>query len=132
MDLYVNDPVHGMLILDDLGRELLDTPEVQRLRYIKQLGLSDLVFPGAHHSRLEHSAGTYFVSRQMSRELDLMLTIGLLVAKVRPILTEEQLREVAEMMEEVRASSDVRFADFAEKLAAGELLGLEARPDSTK
>ena len=61
----------------------------------------------------------------MSKELDLMLTIGRVVGEIRPILTEDQLREVGEMMEEVRESSEIRFADFAEKLAAGELLGLK-------
>jgi len=61
----------------------------------------------------------------MSKELDLMLTIGHVVGEIRPILTEDQLREVGEMMEEVRESSEIRFADFAEKLAAGELLGLK-------
>lgn len=61
----------------------------------------------------------------MSKELDLMLTIGLLAGEIRPILSEDQLREVGEMMEEVRVSSELRFADFAEKLAAGELLGLK-------
>jgi hypothetical protein len=49
----------------------------------------------------------------MSRELDLMMTIGHLLAEVRPILTDDQLREVAEMMGEVRAASEIRFADFA-------------------
>jgi hypothetical protein len=61
----------------------------------------------------------------MSKELELMLTIGVIVGEVRPILTEEQLREVAEMMEEVRESSEVRFEDFAAKMMAGELLGLK-------
>jgi Spy/CpxP family protein refolding chaperone len=60
-----------------------------------------------------------------SAELEFMLTAGSVVRDIRPILTKQQLREVAEMMEEVRESSEVRFADFAEKLAAGELLGLK-------
>ena len=54
------------------------------------------------------------------------LTLGTLVQEIRPILTEDQLREVSEMMEEVRESSELRFEDFAGKLAAGELLGLKA------
>ena len=61
----------------------------------------------------------------MSRELDLILTAGVVIGEVRPILTEEQLDEVAEMMEEIRESSERRFEDFAEKLSAGELLGLK-------
>lgn len=64
-----------------------------------------------------------------SAELELMLTAGAIIRDIRPILTKDQLREVAEMMEEVRESSELRFADFAEKLAAGELLGL--KDDST-
>lgn len=61
-----------------------------------------------------------------SAELDLMLTVGVVVRDIRPILSDEQLSEVGEMMEEVRESSEIRFADFAEKLAGGELLGLDA------
>jgi Spy/CpxP family protein refolding chaperone len=71
-------------------------------------------------------------SKAMSKELDLMVTIGIVISEIRPILTEEQLREVAEMMEEIRASSEVRFADFSEKLVAGELLGLKERTDPRK
>lgn len=52
--------------------------------------------------------------------------IGRLLSEIRPILSEGQLREVGEMMEEVRVSSEIRFADFAGKLEAGELLGLKS------
>jgi hypothetical protein len=62
-----------------------------------------------------------------SAELELMLTVGIVLRDIRPILTEDQLREVAEMMEEIRVSSEIRFADFAEKLSAGELLGPKAK-----
>ena len=65
-----------------------------------------------------------------SAEVELTLTLGVLVQEIRPILTEEQLREVGEMMEEVRESSEIRFEDFAQHLAAGELMGLEAEPDA--
>ena len=65
-----------------------------------------------------------------SAELELMLTAGAIIRDIRPILTEDQLREVAEMMEEARESSELRFTDFAEKLAAGELLGLKDKNSS--
>ena len=48
------------------------------------------------------------------------------------MLTEDQLREVGEMLEEVRVSSEIRFADFAEQLAAGELLGLKAGSEPSR
>ena len=59
-------------------------------------------------------------------ELQLTLTVGVVIGKLRPILTEEQLQEVGEMMEEVRVASEIRFADFSEQLSEGELLGLKA------
>ncbi len=54
------------LILD-----LIKTPEFQRLRSIKQLGLAYLVYPGANHSRFEHSLGTYNIAKRLATELGL-------------------------------------------------------------
>src|SRR5215813_2146752 len=45
--------------LTDRVRQLLDAPEMRRLSRISQLGLCELVYPGARHSRLEHSLGVY-------------------------------------------------------------------------
>ena len=52
---YIRDPVSGDLRLDSVIQELIETQEFQRLRYIKQLGLAHLIFPGANHTRFEHS-----------------------------------------------------------------------------
>jgi HD superfamily phosphohydrolase len=49
--------------------ELLRTPELQRLRRVRQLGLGHLVFPGAEHSRLSHSLGAAFVGIRFARQL---------------------------------------------------------------
>ena len=60
----VNDPVWGFIELDsDLHLELIEHPYFQRLRRIKQLGLSSLVFPGANHTRFEHAIGTMHLVR---------------------------------------------------------------------
>jgi HD superfamily phosphohydrolase len=59
----VRDPVHGDIYLSHEELALLDTREMQRLRGIKQLGSADLVFPGARHSRFEHSIGTVHLSQ---------------------------------------------------------------------
>ncbi|XP_075428587.1 deoxynucleoside triphosphate triphosphohydrolase SAMHD1-like isoform X2 [Ascaphus truei] len=52
-----NDPIHGQIELHPLLVRIIDTPQFQRLRYIKQLGGTDYVFPGATNNRFEHSIG---------------------------------------------------------------------------
>lgn len=51
------DPIHGYIDFDQMKSALFDTPQMQRLRRIKQLGFSNLVYPGANHTRFEHSMG---------------------------------------------------------------------------
>ncbi|XP_042616126.1 deoxynucleoside triphosphate triphosphohydrolase SAMHD1-like [Cyprinus carpio] len=52
-----NDPIHGQMELHPLLVKIIDTPQFQRLRHIKQLGTKYLVYPGATHTRFEHSLG---------------------------------------------------------------------------
>jgi hypothetical protein len=66
----IKDPVHGHVRVSDAILPLLDAPHVQRLRYIRQLGFSHLVYPGANHSRFEHSVGTMHLAGAMARELE--------------------------------------------------------------
>ncbi len=59
MHKVIRDPIHGYIEINDLAIAILDTVEMQRLRRIRQLGFSYLVYPGANHTRFEHSLGTY-------------------------------------------------------------------------
>ena len=61
----IQDPLYGPIRIEGIFLELVDTPEFQRLRNIKQLGLCYLVFPEANHTRFSHSLGTYFLLSQM-------------------------------------------------------------------
>eukprot|EP00794_Sanderia_malayensis_P005457 gene5457-6139_t len=54
----IHDPIHGSMFFHGAIISIIDTPEFQRLRNIKQLGGSYLVFPGAVHTRFDHSLGT--------------------------------------------------------------------------
>jgi HD superfamily phosphohydrolase len=65
----IRDPVHGYVKLDNLALKLLATPQLQRLRWIKQRGLANLVYPGANHSRLEHSLGVYHLAGLLADQL---------------------------------------------------------------
>ncbi|MBN2066243.1 MAG: HD domain-containing protein [Candidatus Thermoplasmatota archaeon] len=66
----IRDSIHGDIKLEGVFLDLLETPEIQRLYNIKQLGLAHLVFPGAHHTRLEHSLGAYHTASQAVRHLN--------------------------------------------------------------
>lgn len=61
----LNDPVHGFIkIPTAFIYDLLEDPWFQRLRFIKQLGLTDMVYPGATHSRFLHSLGALHLMNQ--------------------------------------------------------------------
>jgi hypothetical protein len=55
--LTIRDPIHGFIRTDPLEAALIASRPVQRLRYVHQLGLTSLVFPGAEHSRFAHALG---------------------------------------------------------------------------
>jgi uncharacterized protein len=59
----IRDPIWNNIRLDALALELVDTPVFQRLRYVRQLGLAYLVYPGATHTRFEHALGAYHLCR---------------------------------------------------------------------
>ncbi len=58
----VRDPLWNNIRVDPQTRSLVDTGVFQRLRYVRQLGLAHLVYPGATHSRFEHALGTYHLA----------------------------------------------------------------------
>ena len=58
----INDPIYGFIpIHNDLIFQIIEHPYVQRLRYISQMGLSYLVYPGAHHTRFHHALGAMYL-----------------------------------------------------------------------
>jgi HD superfamily phosphohydrolase len=60
----IRDPLWNNVRVDALTMRLVDTPVFQRLRYVRQLGLAYLVYPGATHTRFEHALGAYHLARQ--------------------------------------------------------------------
>ncbi len=65
----VRDPLYGLIQLTSLELSILKTLPVTRMRWIKQMGLACLVFPGANHTRFEHSLGTMFVANKLAEAL---------------------------------------------------------------
>ena len=67
---FVRDPLWNNIRLEPIALELMDTPAVQRLRYVRQLGHAFLVYPGATHTRFEHALGAYHLCRRALTLLD--------------------------------------------------------------
>lgn len=78
----INDPVYGFITIPtDLVYDLIEHPYFQRLRYIKQLGMTHLVYPGALHTRFHHALGAMHLMK---------LAIDTLKSKGNEITAEEE------------------------------------------
>jgi HD superfamily phosphohydrolase len=65
----IRDPLWNTIRLDPTAVKIIDTAEFQRLRYIRQLGLAHLVYPGATHTRFDHALGVYHLTVTALRRL---------------------------------------------------------------
>ena len=91
--MILRDPVHGLVSFESdeeqIVEQLIDTPEVQRLRRVRQLGVTSLAFPGAEHTRFAHAVGAAFVMKLLLARLRAIH--GVLPVGQR--VTEERARE---------------------------------------
>jgi HD superfamily phosphohydrolase len=63
--MHIRDPIHGAIEITADERALVDSPQYQRLRNVKQLGFADLAFPGATHTRYAHGLGAMAVATKV-------------------------------------------------------------------
>jgi HD superfamily phosphohydrolase len=71
MEVRVRDPVHNFITLREKQVKLVGTSALQRLRGIRQLAMANLVYPGAVHTRFDHTLGVTHVAGLMARSLEL-------------------------------------------------------------
>lgn len=90
----LRDPLHGYVPVDDLDRALIDTPIVQRLRYIRQNDVAYLVFPAMNTSRFEHSLGVMHIAGQLAE---------FALSNSQPGQKDEYCRPLGELLEKVAA-----------------------------
>ncbi|MBI4722744.1 MAG: HD domain-containing protein [Candidatus Stahlbacteria bacterium] len=69
--MEIRDSIHSLIKYDETEEKLINTSIFQRLRKIKQLALASFVYPGAHHTRFEHSIGTMHLAEKVARRLEL-------------------------------------------------------------
>lgn len=90
----INDPVYGFVTLpSDLVYDLMEHSSFQRLRRIKQLGLTDFVYPGALHSRFQHAIGAMHLMGQVLNSLE---TKGNLIMEV-----EREAAQIAILLHDI-------------------------------
>ena len=82
----IQDPLNGPIKVSSDILEIIDSPEFQRLRYVRQLGMCHLIFPGANHTRFEHSLGTMYLAQMfadaLSVENPMLLTVSPLLPDI--------------------------------------------------
>src|SRR5881296_2890345 len=88
----IRDAVHGDIEVSTLEVELMDTPEFQRLRGIKQLGTAYLVFPSVVHTRFEHSLGTSWMAHRILAAVRRTASVS---------VDEEKLTRVASLLYDI-------------------------------
>ncbi len=115
----IRDSIHGNIKVDGFFIDLIETPEIQRLTNIKQLGLAHLVFPGAHHTRLEHSLGTFHMATMLADSLHLTIDEGISL-KCASLLHDIGHGPFSHTLESIlRDSLNVDHVDLTKKLVLG-------------
>ena len=129
----IRDPIWNNIRVDTLALELVDTPVFQRLRYVRQLGLTYLVYPGATHTRFEHALGAYHLCRiaigllrerkvngisEISDEECTVTTIAALLHDVGHYPFSHALEEIGAMHHEEVATALVTTGQIASILRA--------------
>ena len=97
--MYIKDCIYGLIEVPEYCKIFLDTPEVQRLRKIKQLGLVCYVYPSATHTRFEHSIGVMHLA-------------GAVADKLQLSLEEKKLLQIAGLLHDVGHLSFSHLMDY--------------------
>jgi HD superfamily phosphohydrolase len=110
----IRDPLWDTIRLDPVAVRIMDSAAFQRLRYIRQLGLAYLVYPGATHTRFDHALGVYHLA---TRALGVLEEQGML-AGVAP--EERRLAPLAALLHDV---GHYPFSHAVEELEEGRIPG---------
>ena len=68
-NIKINDPIHGFMVLPDFITNIVDSRAIQRLMRIRQLSGASHVYPGANHTRFEHSLGVAYLAKRLTENL---------------------------------------------------------------
>ncbi len=108
--LSLRDPVHGFVHADPLEAALVNSRPLQRLRWIRQLGLTSFVYPGAEHSRFSHALGAMHLA---GRVYDALAARGTAPLPIGPASRERRLARIAALLHD---QGHAPFSHSAEEL----------------
>jgi hypothetical protein len=109
-DKIIRDPIHGFVKLSPWEQDVLDHPVFQRLRRVRQLALTEMVYPGACHTRFEHSLGVMQVATMMFDQLRPQLEAS---GDVQPTFTEDDLDKARIIVRLAALLHDVGHCPFS-------------------
>lgn len=113
--LTLRDPIHGFIETDALEAALVNSRPLQRLRFIHQLGLTYLVYPGAEHTRFSHVLGAMELA---GRVFDALVSKG---GELLPAAERRQARRLVRLAALVHDLGHAPFSHSAEELFEGEI-----------
>ncbi|MGB9719851.1 MAG: HD domain-containing protein [Candidatus Anstonellales archaeon] len=125
----IKDSIHGFIETSREEEKIIDTPQFQKLRHVRQLALAHLVYPGANHTRFEHSLGTMHIAGKIAERLKLDVRkarlLGLLHDLGHVAFSHESERvlsqylgtheEVGKKLIEKSEIADVIFSNYSKK-----------------
>ncbi|RXN03126.1 deoxynucleoside triphosphate triphosphohydrolase SAMHD1-like protein [Labeo rohita] len=128
-----NDPIHGHIELHPLLVKIIDTPQFQRLRHIKQLGGKYLVYPGASHNRFEHSLGSLVCVTTWHEQMSVKMfkhIVETLKKKNKDVLKEHGLNDkdvlfIEELIEGASTKGRGEDKSFLYEIVANKLNGID-------
>lgn len=92
--IYFKDPLYGFIEVPKVLKPVIDSLELQRLRRIKQLCGADFVYPGANHTRFEHSLGAFHLASKLINQLQKNLEADISKEEELEILTSALLHDI--------------------------------------
>ena len=92
----INDPIYGAVDVDETMMLLVNAPEFQRLHHIKQLSFAYEVYPGATHTRFEHSTGTMHLVKEFLKRLQ----------EIGPEFGSRKLKQLKKLAEKTQFSKE--------------------------